>query len=130
MKMGCRNKKLYQNSYYFSLIPHKMSNIIFFFFQKGINKCDLNDKSKTGNDPNQITKESLDRSQISQASNIAGDIFTKNLNSRDYVAILFHSLKNLRHKMKEIFAFFKKTAASQIKCEKQLPHLTDFVQLI
>ena len=54
----------------------------------------------------------------------------KSLNSPDCVAILFNCLKNLESKMKEISVFSKETTASQIKGEKEMSDLTNFVQLI
>ena len=96
-----------------------MSNIIK-FFQKRTKKHDLSDKSETGEDPKKVREQSLEFSQISQTSDIPDDIFTKSLNSPDYVAILFNCLKNLESKMKDISVSSKKTTASQIKGEKQL----------
>ena len=100
------------------------------FFQRGTKKCDLSDKSETGEDPKKVREGSLDCSQISQTSGIPDDIFTKTLNSPDCVAILFNCLKNLESKMKEISVSYKETTTSQIKGEKQLSDLTDSVQLI
>ena len=100
------------------------------FFQRGIKKHDLSDKSETGEDPKKVSEGSLDCSQISQTSEIPDDIFTKSLNSPDCVAILFNCLKNLESKMREISVSFKETTASQINGEKQLSELTDSVQLI
>ena len=100
------------------------------FFQRGTNKRDLSNKSETGEDPKKVREGSLDCSQISQTSGIPDDIFTKTLNSPDCVAILFNCLKNLESKMKEISVFSKETTASQIKGEKEMSDLTNFVQLI
>ena len=57
--------KSYHNSYYFSLIFHKMSDIKK-LFQRGTKNRDLSDKSKTGEDPNKVKEVSLDCSHISQ----------------------------------------------------------------
>ena len=100
------------------------------FCQRGAKKCDLSDKSETGEDPDKVREGSLDCSQISQTSDIPDDIFTESLNSPDCIAILFNCLKNLESKTREISVSSKETIASQIKGEKQLPDLTDSVQLI
>ena len=99
-------------------------------FQRGTKKRDLSDKSETGEDPKKVREGSLDCSQISETSDIPDDIFTKSLNSPDWVAILFNCLKNLESKMKEISVSSKETTASPIKGEKQLSDLIDSKQLI
>ena len=68
------------------------------FFQRGTKKRDLSDKSETGEDTKKVREGSVDCSQISQASDIPDDIFTKSLNSPDCVAIFFNCLKNLESK--------------------------------
>ena len=90
----------------------------------------MSDRSETGKDPNKFRERSLDRSKISQTSDIPDDIFTESLNSPHCLPILFDCLKNLESKMKEITVSSKETATSQIKGEKQLSDLTDSVQLI
>ena len=87
-------------------------------------------KSETREDPKKVREDSPDCSQISQTSDIPDDIFTKALNSPDYVAILFNCLKNLECKMRELSVSSKETTTSQIKGVKQLSDLTDSVQLI
>ena len=88
------------------------------FFQRGKKKCNLSDKSETGEDPKKVGEGSLQCSQISQASYISDDIFTESLNSPDCVAILFNCLKNMESKMREISVSSKGTTATQIKGEK------------
>ena len=68
------------------------------FFQRGTKKRDLSDESEIGEDTKKVREGSLDRTQISQASDIPDDIFTESLNSPDCVAILFNCLKNLESK--------------------------------
>ena len=82
------------------------------FFQRGKKKCNLSDKSETGEDPKKVGEGSLQCSQIIQASYISDDIFTESLNSPDCVAILFNCLKNLESKMREISVSSKETIAS------------------
>ena len=49
------------------------------FFQRGTKKCDLSDKSETGEDPKKVREGSLDCSQINQTNDILDDIFTKKI---------------------------------------------------
>ena len=100
------------------------------FFQRGTKKRGLSDKSETGEDLKKVRERSLECSQKSQTSDIPDDIFTEILNSPDCVAILFNCLKNLESKIREISVSSKETTASQIKGNKQLSDLIDFVQLI
>ena len=72
------------------------------FFQRGTKKRDLSNKSETGEDPKKVGEGSLDCSQINQTSDIPDDIFTKSLNSPDYVGILFSCLKNLESNLRVI----------------------------
>ena len=76
------------------------------------------------------TNRSLYCSHISQTSYIRDNIFTKILNSSDYVEILFNCPKNLPCKMGETSVSSKETSTSQTKGNKQLSDLTHFVHLI
>ena len=96
------------------------------FFGKASKKRDLNDQSKTCEDPKKMKE---DKSSTGSLIDMADDVFAESLKSPECIEILFNCLRNVEKKIKDIYIAHS-TQDHQIKGEKQLIDLTESVNLL
>ena len=94
------------------------------FFGKASKKRDLNDQSKTCEDPKKMKE---DKSSTGSLIDMADDVFAESLKSPECIEILFNCLRNVERESKDIYTLVHSTQESQIKGEKQLIDLTESI---
>ena len=84
------------------------------FFEKASKKRDLNDQSKTCEDPKKMREES----STGSSTDMAEDVFAESLKSPECIEIPFNCLRNVEKQTKDIYTLAHSTRDNQIKGEK------------